>query len=175
MAGLQNTITEVAFRSIAIIADGDRAAFDAVIAPSAVNHEADAEPLACRVAGPAGFHATSLWLRSAFSDIRHQVEHAISQDDLVALDTVMSGRHVGPFAVHGVDGSITKVWAPTGKTFEVQQSHWLRVTDGLVSEHWAVRDDLGQSFQLGWVPPTPLYLLRCAQAKRRAVRNVTSR
>ena len=36
--------------------------------------------------------------------------------------------------------------------------------DGLVAEHWAVRDDQGMALQLGWVPPSPWYLLRCAVA-----------
>jgi hypothetical protein len=42
------------------------------------------------------------------------------------------------------------------------------VADGLVIEHWANRDDQGMAEQLGWVPPTPAYLLRMAMAKRRA-------
>ena len=48
------------------------------------------------------------------------------------------------------------------------QTHWLRVADGQVIEHWANRDDLGTALQLGWVPPTPLYLARAALAKRKA-------
>jgi hypothetical protein len=61
----------------------------------------------------------------------------------------MSGRG----ARHGVP--------PTGRSFATQQSHWLRLTgDGRVAEHWVNRDDLGIAMQLGWVPPTPAYLLR---------------
>lgn len=160
----------VAVRSIMIMADGDRADFDAVIAAGAVNHESVIEPPTCRVGGPDGFHATALWLRAAFADIEHRVEHVVAQDDLVVVDTTMSGRHVGPFVLHDAAGAIDAVWAPTGKTFAVRQSHWLRIADGLVTEHWAVRDDLGQGFQLGWVPPSPRYLLRCAVAKRRVIR-----
>ena len=37
-------------------------------------------------------------------------------------------------------------------------------------EHWANRDDLGTALQLGWVPPTPLYLARALFAKRKAQR-----
>ncbi|TKV59259.1 ester cyclase [Nakamurella flava] len=163
-----------ALRSIAIMADGDRAAFDRVIADGAVNHEAASEPPAARVGGPAGFHATALWLRGAFADLGHRIDHVVTDGDLVVVDTTMSGRHVGPFAVFTPDGDVDQVWAPTGRTFAVKQTHWLRVrvTDGQarVTEHWAVRDDLGQGRQLGWVPPTPLYLLRCARAKRRALR-----
>ena len=56
----------------------------------------------------------------------------------------------------------------TGKTFASTQTHWLRIADDKVIEHWANRDDLGMAVELGWVPPTPLYLLRSALAKRRA-------
>ncbi len=152
------------------MAHGDRSDFDQVIAPGAVNHESAIEPPACRVGGPEGFHATALWLRAAFADLEHRVEHVVAEDDVVVVDSTMSGRHVGPFILHGRDGRIETVWAPTGKTFAVRQSHWLRLTDGLVTEHWAVRDDLGQGLQLGWLPPSPVYLLRCARAKRRAAR-----
>lgn len=159
----------VALRSIAIMTDGNRADFDRVIAPGAVNHESVNEPTDRRVGGPAGFHATALWLREAFADFRHQVENVVAEEGLVVIDTTMSGRHVGDFVLHGDDGAVATVWAATGKTFAVRQTHWLRVADCQVTEHWAVRDDLGQGFQLGWVPPTPLYLLQCARAKRRAL------
>lgn len=165
-----DTTRSVALRSIEIMADGGRPDFNEVVAPGAVNHDAHVEPPACRVGGPEGFHATAVWLRAAFADLDHRVEHAVAEGALVVVDTTMSGRHVGPFVLYDAEGTVDTVWAPTGKTFAVRQSHWLRVADGLVIEHWAVRDDLGQGFQLGWVPPSPRYLLRCARAKRRAVR-----
>jgi hypothetical protein len=54
----------------------------------------------------------------------------------------------------------------TGRT----QSHWFRLEDGRIIEHWANRDDLGMARQLGWIPPSPGYLLRMARAKRQARR-----
>lgn len=164
----------VALHSIALVARGDRAAFAEVFSSDAVNREARVEPPACRAGGPDGFHASALWLRSAYADLEHRVRHVVTQDDLVAVDTVMSGRHTGPFVLYDADGTVDRVWAPTGRSFAVQQTHWLRVVAGLVVEHWAVRDDLGQGTQLGWIPPTPLYLLRCARAKRRAVRGAAA-
>ena len=50
------------------------------------------------------------------------------------------------------------------------QTHWIRVAGGMVTEHWANRDDLGMAMQLGWAPPSPRYLLRMALAKRRAAK-----
>ena len=160
----------VALRSIAIMAEGSRADFDGVIAPQAINHEAAIEPPACRVGGPEGFHATAVWLRTAFADLEHQVQNVVAQGDLVVIDTTMSGRHVGPFVLHDADGAVDTVWAPTGKTFAVRQSHWLRIADGKVIEHWANRDDLGTAVQLGWTPPSPVYLAKMLVATRRARR-----
>jgi len=42
--------------------------------------------------------------------------------------------------------------------------------DGTILEHWANRDDLGMAMQLGWLPPTPVYIARMTAAKRRARR-----
>ena len=59
---------------------------------------------------------------------------------------------------------------PRGRTFTITQTHWFRMRDGRVAEHWANRDDLGMGQQLGWNPPTPLYLVRMLLATRRARR-----
>jgi hypothetical protein len=50
------------------------------------------------------------------------------------------------------------------------QSHWFRLADGRIIEHWANRDDLGMARQLGWIPPSPVFLVKMARAKRRALR-----
>jgi predicted ester cyclase len=161
---------EIAERSIRIMADGQRAEFDALIHPDAVNSEGSIEPPACRVGGPEGYYATALWLRTAFADLAYEIHHVIANGNLVAINSTMSGRHVGPFAVYTPSGEVDTVFPPTGKTFAVTQSHWLRIQDGLVIDHWANRDDLGQAKQLGWVPPTPAYLVRMARAKSRIKR-----
>ena len=82
----------------------------------------------------------------------------------------MNGRHIAPFVVYTEAGTVDTVFPPTGKTFAITQSHWFRIEDGKIIEHWANRDDLGQAKQLGWVPPTPAYLIRMARARRRALR-----
>ena len=62
------------------------------------------------------------------------------------------------------------VFPPTGRTFAMTQSHWFRLEDGLIIEHWANRDDLSIARQLGWIPPSPAFLFKMARAKRRALR-----
>ncbi|MFI6679923.1 ester cyclase [Kribbella sp. NPDC050470] len=161
---------EIATRAIRIMADGTRGDFDALVHPAAVNSEDNVEPPACRVGGPEGYYQTALWLRTAFADLAYEIHHVVANGDLVAIHSTMSGRHVAPFAVHTESGAVDTVFPPTGKTFAITQSHWLRIEDGKVIDHWANRDDLGQAKQLGWVPPTPAYLFKMARAKSRAKR-----
>ncbi len=82
----------------------------------------------------------------------------------------MIGTHTAPWAVYAEDGSIDSVFPPTGRPFTVSQSHWFRFRDGKIDEHWGNRDDLGMGRQVGWIPPTPIFLIRMALAKRRAKR-----
>ncbi len=157
-------------RSIHAMADGDRSDFDPLYHPRAVDHENRVQPPSSRVEGAAGFHSTALWLRTAFGDLHYDVHHAVADGDLVAVNSTMNGRHVSPWAVYAADGSLDRVFPPTHRTFAMTQSHWFRLEDGTIVEHWANRDDLGMAFQLGWLPPTPIYLARMAAARRRARR-----
>lgn len=161
---------DIAVRSILLMADGERADFDALIHPEAVNREGLVEPPECRVGGPAGYYATALWLRTAFAGLAYDVHQVVADGNLVAVHATMSGRHVAPFVVWTPEGEVDTAFPPTGKEFAVMQSHWLRIRDGQIVDHWANRDDLGQAQQLGWVPPTPAYLFRMARAKARARR-----
>ena len=43
------------------------------------------------------------------------------------------------------------------------QSHWFRLEDGRIIDHWANRDDLGMARQLGWIPPSPAFLFKMAR------------
>jgi predicted ester cyclase len=164
-----NTVS-LAVRSIHAMVNGDRADFDALVHPAAVDRENPVQPPASRVPGPEGFYATALWLRAAFADLHYDIHNVVADGSLVVVDSAMNGRHVAPIAFYREDASIDTVFPPTGKTFTQTQTHWFRIEDGQIIEHWANRDDLGTSRQLGWVPPTPVYLLKMAAAKRRARR-----
>ena len=160
----------VALRSIAIMVDGTREDFDEVCHPEFLNHERHG-----RAAGLA---------RAGTRDRLRDRALAARRLRRPALGHPRSGRRGRPgrnplhdvrpprrpFAAYAADGSVEDVFPPTGERFATTQTHWLRVRDGQVIEHWADRDDLGMAKQLGWVPPTPAYLLRMALAKRRARR-----
>ena len=156
----------VAIRSIHAMAHGDRADFDSLYHPEAVDHENRVQPPSSRVVGPVGFYATALWLRAAYADLTYDIHHAITDGNLVAVNSTMTGRHSAPFALYTDAGAVDTVFPPTNKTFAMTQSHWFRIDDGRITEHWANRDDLGTAKQLGWIPPTPVYLFKMARAKR---------
>ena len=113
-------------------------AIDELLSPDYLNHAAVAE----HQRGIAGAKHILNWLMAAFPDTRFDIEDIISDRDMVAIRGTASGTHEGEFA--GIP--------PTGKRFAVQQVHWLRVAEGKVAEHWAVRDDLGMMRQLGAAP-----------------------
>jgi predicted ester cyclase len=160
-------IREIAVRSIHSMANGTRADFDALIHPRAIDRENNVQPPSSRVPGPAGFYSTALWLRAAFANLHYDIHEVIASGDLVAVSSTMNGQHVAPMALYTADGKVDAAFPPTNKTFAMSQSHWFRIQDGQVIEHWANRDDMGHARQLGWLPPTPVYLLRMVLAKRR--------
>lgn len=160
----------VAVASIHAMGSGALNEFEAHYTPDAVNREAISEPPDTRGTGPAAFYATARWLRAAFSDLRWEVHDVVHDGELVVVHSTMSGRQTGTFVAYRPDATVEVAFPPRGKTFAVTQTHWLRIRDGLVAEHWANRDDLGMGQQLGWTPPTPAYLVRMALATRRAKR-----
>jgi predicted ester cyclase len=159
---------EVAVRSMQVMATGTQDDLRRYVHPDAVNRESSAEPPATRGRGPDAFWATALWLRSAFSELAFAVDTVLVDGDLVATHGTMSGRQTGDMVIWTPDGRVERAFAPTGRRFEVRHAHFMRFSEGLVVEHWAVRDDQGLALQLGWVPPSPAYLVRCALATRRA-------
>jgi predicted ester cyclase len=118
--------------------------FEELVAPDYVNHErAD---MLVEATGPKDWSDVLARLSAAFPDVSWTVLRVLAQDDDVWVETRMSGTHEGTF--FGI--------APSGRRVAVRQVHMLRLQDGLIREHWAVRDDLGVLVQLGAVePPTP--------------------
>lgn len=162
----------LAERAIHAVLGGTPDQLAALVHPEATNREAVTEPPATRGRGPEAFHATGEWLRTAFSDLTWTTEQSVTEGDVVVTFGTLSGRHTGDFVVWTPEEQVERVFVPTGKTFRVRQVHFQRVRDGLVVEHWAVRDDQGMAIQAGWIPPSVGYLVRCARATKRARRAV---
>src|SRR5215469_9769584 len=75
-------MTALCVRSMQLMEDGNRADFEQVYSPEAVNREAGGEPPAARQPGPAGFYAAARWLRAAFSGLRWEIHATAEHDDL---------------------------------------------------------------------------------------------
>ncbi len=95
-----------------------------------------------RVNGPQAMRATAEWLLAQYPDLHMTIEAMISEGDTVAVRILSEGTNLG--ALNGVV-------PPTGKRFEARQSHWFRVAENKLVEHWATREDLPAMLQLGIV------------------------
>ena len=98
----------------------------------------DSEP--GTVDGPSHARGVVEWLRSQFSDLQMTVEVIVAEGDMVAALVRSEGTNTG---------SLNGAMPPTGKRFSARQSHWYRVVDGKLAEHWATREDLPAMLQLG--------------------------
>jgi lactoylglutathione lyase len=74
---------------------------------------------------------------------RATVHHILVDGDQVAVHWTVEGRQTGRFLPQL--GPVE----PSGKPFSWTHIHIFRVANGLLVEHWAVRDDLGLAKQIG--------------------------
>jgi predicted ester cyclase len=134
----------VARQSFLLIETGNAELAEHIIAPDFVNEEAEDDPqdVQRQQHGPAGFLATSRWLRDAFSNLRFELQETLAEGGTVMAAAIMTGQHTGSF--NGI--------APTGRTIAHKQVHIFTVSGDQITRHRAVRDDLGLLLQLGWRP-----------------------
>jgi predicted ester cyclase len=90
--------------------------------------------------GPEGMRRTVIWLTDQFPDLHMTVEAIVADGDLVACRVLSSGTNMG---------MLNGVIPPTGRRFSAHQTHWFRVENGRLAEHWATREDLPAMIQLG--------------------------
>ena len=121
----------------------DAAAAAAFYAVNARNHGQEV--------GRGGMQKVFEALFAVFPDFYYRIEESTGEGDRVVCKVTMTGTHRGrPTLPHVFGGMLTGV-APTGKPVKVLQFHSFRVSGGQISEHAAVRDDLGMLQQLGVV------------------------
>lgn len=81
-------------------------------------------------------------LKSAFPDLRYTIDEAIMCGDQIVHRLTATGTMKGEFM--GIPA--------TGKRASWTEMHIGRGVNGLLTEHWAVVDQLGMLVQLGIVP-----------------------
>ena len=122
----------------------DAAAAAAYYTTDAINHR--------RKVGRAGMQQVFEALFSTFPDFHYRILEETAEDDRVVCKVMMTGTHLGqPTPLPEIFSGMLAGVAPTGKRVEVLQFHSFRVSGTQISEHAAVRDDLGMLLQLGLV------------------------
>ena len=106
------------------------------IAPGSVNHNArPGTP-----DGPQGTREIFSRLWSGSSDMHFKLESMVAEGDKVVCIGIMHGTHDGPF--QGIP--------PTNRQTSARHIHVLTFnTDGLITDHLAVRDDVALLKQVG--------------------------
>jgi predicted ester cyclase len=117
---------------------GDLGVADELIDPEFLDREA--HPGGNR--GPESFRQLITMLRTAFPDLRFEIDDLIAEGDTVAGRLTMNGTHTGPLM--GMP--------PTGRAVRQSHMHFVRFRGGKAIEHWGVRDDTGMMRQMGLMP-----------------------
>jgi predicted ester cyclase len=100
-------------------------------------------------------HIVTVW-RTAFPDLRYDIDEEIVHEDKVVHRVTLRGTHLGEFQPGIGPGRIMGTMAPTGRSFAADQIHIHRVQSGRIVEHAASRNDLLLLHQLGLLPtPQP--------------------
>ncbi|MDP9354730.1 MAG: ester cyclase [Chloroflexota bacterium] len=119
-----------------------------------VNHHQDLDAIDRYVAGDVVNHAAMPSLRqgitgykqivagsvAAMPDQRWDIENIVAEGDLVVVHGRRRATWLAPIS--------EACRSPRTKLVEVEYAHIFRVVDDLITEHWAVRDDLGILLQL---------------------------
>jgi predicted ester cyclase len=81
--------------------------------------------------------------RSAFSNLRHQLEDLLAEHDSAAVRLVLEGTHTGEFMA----------LRASGKHFAIDGTAFLRIQEGKIVELWGALDQVALMRQIGEQPP----------------------
>ncbi|MCI0557002.1 MAG: ester cyclase [Nitrososphaera sp.] len=145
---LEDRNIKIVRRSMDALNTGDLSRVSEFIHPNYFNHESQASPERAKLRGSEEFVDTVKKLRAAFSDLHYEERDSIASNDKVVSIMLVTGKHTGDF--FGIP--------PSGRNFTYKAVHILRIADGKIVEHQAVRDDLSFMMQLGVIgPASPQY------------------
>jgi len=122
-----------------VFSQGNMQTFDEIFADAYVNHTM---PVPGLPGTKDGFKQVVLATRSAFPDVQVDVQDVVAEGDVAVFRDVVHATSRGEFM--GVP--------PNGKRLEWTETHFLRIVDGKIVEHWANFDQVGILRQLGVIP-----------------------
>jgi predicted ester cyclase len=108
-----------------VITRGDRAAFEALIAPGFVNHSA---PPGASVGAEGMWKTFDSVLRPALAELTVTIHDQIGEGDRVTTRKTIAGIHAG--SLLGIEA--------TGKPVSIDVIDIVRVEDGRYAEHWGI-------------------------------------
>jgi len=122
-----------------VFSQGNMQTFDEIFADAYVNHTM---PVPGLPGTKDGFKQVVLATRSAFPDVQVDVQDVVAEGDVAVFRDVVHATSRGEFM--GVP--------PNGKRLEWTETHFLRIVNGKIVEHWANFDQVGILRQLGVIP-----------------------
>jgi predicted ester cyclase len=125
-----------------VFGQGRYEVIDEIVAPDIVDH---GTPPPGMPPGREGLKAIARALRAAFPDLKNTVDLQVAEGDLVAGKITYTGTMKGD--LFGMKA--------TGKQATWTESHFVRVKNGKVTEHWGDIDQLSMLRQLGLAPAPP--------------------
>lgn len=141
-------------RMIEAVNARDLAALDAIVAPDVVRHSAATAGVVVRSLDD--FKKFLLSDFAAIPDSVIEVEHLISEGDLVAVRASYSGTQMGAMGP----------FPASDERFEGPFLSFLRIANGKIAEMWVEWDNLAMLTQLGHLPPPPPSRASTADAQR---------
>jgi ketosteroid isomerase-like protein len=129
---------EIVRRQFEYLSSGDVAAATALWAPEGTNNGRKADHTAL----------SRVYESLKALQERHVLHEMVAEGDWVAVRTTCRGVHSAEPTLP-VNGGIFTGVSPTDRIYEVGHIHLFEVRDGLITAHWANRDDLGAARQTG--------------------------
>jgi predicted ester cyclase len=97
--------------------------------------------------GPDGYIAILTFVTTVLQ-VRYEVHDVVAGTDVVAIRAT----------AHGVNAVAPQGIEPTGLPFAMKTAHFFRSRDGLLCEHWGIRDELDVLYQVGALAPSDFAL-----------------
>jgi len=92
--------------------------------------------------GPDGYIAILTFVTTVLQ-VRYELHDVVAGTDTVAIRAT----------AHGVNAVAPQGIEPTGLPFAMKTAHFFRSRDGLLCEHWGIRDELDVLYQVGAFAP----------------------